>query len=105
MAQDRNSEARESSCARGVTCASARRSPARRASASRGVPLAQAHLRAARGRRRAAHADDGDGLTVSRGRRSRSRAEVGKRIAEKAKEAGVTQGRVRPRAVTSITAA
>ena len=62
------------------------------ASAPRRVPLAEAHLRAARGRRR----ERARSMTVSEhgrraGKKTEKSLEVGKRIAARAKEAGITK--------------
>ena len=78
----------------------------RGASASRGVSLAEAHLRAARGRRRGAHARDGRRRRRSaRGRRRRSRSRSGSGSPRTREGRGDHEGRVRPWRVSSITAA
>ena len=62
------------------------------ASASRGLPLAQAHHGAARRRRRAPHDRDGRlDRTARAGKKTEKSTEVGKRIAAKAKDAGITK--------------
>ena len=63
----------------------------RRASAPRRVPLAQAHLRAARRRRAQRTLMTVSDHGVAEGKKTERSAEVGKRIAAKAKEAGITK--------------